>query len=352
MVLDLTSAAHAAGATHVADTEKAAHATALAGELPEWVELVPAGTFRGLDGRGPYHNADPEAVIQLTRDQTGGNDLPIDYGHALEAEGVVGAAAPAAGWITDLEVRAGEIWGRVAWTEDGERRVRGREFRYLSPVFWHDKEGRVAWIQRAGLTNKPNLPQLRSINTTQHAQEGKEKAVEELLKAVAAALGLPETSDKAAVLARCSAATAAEASLTKVAQSLQLEGSPGADEIVSSIERKVAVDPAKYVPREQFDKVAHALQAAQRAEGERAVDAAIAEGKITPAQRPWALSYHAQDARGFAEFVSKQPKVIDAGSSTTGEPPAGERGQLDETAKSVCAALGIAHDSYTKNLEG
>jgi phage I-like protein len=178
---------------------RAAHTTQLGtGELPEWVQLLPAGTFSGIDGRGPYHMPDPDAVIRRTREQTQGHDLPIDYGHALEREGYDGDAAPAAGWISQFEVRQGQVWGRVTWTSAGADRIRGREFRFLSPVFYHDLEGDVRWIVRAGLTNRPNL-QLQAVHSREllegarHASGSSAQPVlDEAAKAVCARLGISE----------------------------------------------------------------------------------------------------------------------------------------------------------------
>lgn len=178
---------------------RAAHTTQLGtGELPEWVQLLPAATFSGIDGRGPYHLADPDAVIRLTREQTRGHDLPIDYGHALEREGYDGDSAPAAGWISDFEVRQGQIWGRVAWTDEGAARIRGREFRFLSPVFFHDKEGNVRWIVRAGLTNRPNL-HLQAVHSRElreaarHVSEsGGQPVLDAATKEICARLGVSE----------------------------------------------------------------------------------------------------------------------------------------------------------------
>lgn len=115
---------------------------------PEWVELIPAGTFSGRDGRGPY-TLDPQAVIGAF--EKGGIDLPVDYDHqTLEAEAKAGPV-PAAGWIKALEVRDGALWGRVAWTPRAAELIAAREYRFLSPVFRHDKKGRVLALEGAGL---------------------------------------------------------------------------------------------------------------------------------------------------------------------------------------------------------
>jgi hypothetical protein len=46
---------------------------------PEWIQLVPAGSFHGRDGRGPYLLSDPEAVIAATNALRMRAGIPIDY---------------------------------------------------------------------------------------------------------------------------------------------------------------------------------------------------------------------------------------------------------------------------------
>lgn len=330
----LALAAHSAKASCIPGT-KASHATTLGADLPEWVQLLPAGTFAGIDGRGPYHLSDPNAVIHLSGEMAVG-DLPIDYGHALEVEGPEGDAAPAAGWITALEERGGEIWGRVEWTDEGARRIRGREYRFLSPVFFHDDQGTVQVITRAGLTNRPNL-RLKSINT-QSAPGGKETTLDPELSQLAVALGLSED------------ATAEEVLAAIVALRVAAEAVPAAQ---SSGPEETQVDPAQYVPREQYDELAALLKASQSREGERLVGAAIMAGKLIPAQRAWALSYHALEPEGFAEFLAKQPVVVRPGRELTPKAPApGTTESVDAGTKAICATLGISTADFTKNLGG
>src|ERR1700682_3111858 len=69
-----------------------------------------------------------------------------------------GRPAPAAGWIRELQVRAGALWGRVEWTVRAADSIVAREYRYVSPVFQFDPAtGSVTRLLRAGLTNNPNL---------------------------------------------------------------------------------------------------------------------------------------------------------------------------------------------------
>lgn len=137
----------------------------------EWIELLPAGRFYTNDGRGPFQNDDPQAVIRLSRQlQAGG--LPIDFDHATDRAAPQGLPAPAAGWIREFRVVAGAIMARVEWTPRGAAAVKGKEYRFISPVFEFDppagslagaETGRVVRIKRAGLTNNPALSQLPAI---------------------------------------------------------------------------------------------------------------------------------------------------------------------------------------------
>ena len=139
---------------------KTFHSTALpagGGAAPEWIQVFPAGTFSGRDGRGPYV-CEPEAVIARTRQHNGSLDIPVDYDHQIEFSAANGQPAPAAGWITELEARADGVWGRVEWTEKGRAHVAAREYRYVSPVYYYDEpSGVIQSIESVALTNVPNL---------------------------------------------------------------------------------------------------------------------------------------------------------------------------------------------------
>jgi phage I-like protein len=124
--------------------------------MPEWIKLVPAGSFTGRDGRGPYTNHDPDAVIKTTNADLMEAGLPIDLNHATFKPGD-GGNAPAVGWIKELANREGEIWGRVEWTKKGQAAIGDKDYRYISPAFLYGPDGRVKKVLNAGLTNNPNL---------------------------------------------------------------------------------------------------------------------------------------------------------------------------------------------------
>lgn len=334
-----------------ADARIALCATELEPDVPDWVQLVPSGTFSGMDGRGPYTLDDPDEVITRTRARARDRPLPIDYDHALEAEGH-GVPAPAAGWIVAIEARDGELWGRVEWTKAAAERIRAREYRYLSPVFLHDSEGRILALGRAGLTNRPNLA-LQALHSTHPVQEDEVTHAKMIqLAVVAAALGLPEEADQDEVVARCSTLAGAHASQARVVTALGLAETATTDDVVAAIQSRGEIDPSKYVGIEQYSALADKLRAAQAREGERVVDAAIEAGKLTPAQRGWALSYHAADSEGFGAFIEEQPTIVSGEPGVTGTAPEGSGGELDEAAKAVCAMLELEPEQFTKNVEG
>jgi phage I-like protein len=145
-----------------------AHRPQADGGAPEWVQLIPPGEFSGRDGRGPYHVADPDTLIAAFLSL--GMPAAIDYEHqSAEWDGQPGPT-PAAGWITAIEHRDGDgIWGRVEWTERAAAMLAAREYRYLSPVFYHLADsGEVVALAGAGLTNQPNL-HLRALSRVLHA---------------------------------------------------------------------------------------------------------------------------------------------------------------------------------------
>ena len=131
---------------------------------PEWVHLLPSGTFNGADGRGPWRAVDPAAII--TASMTAPGRIPIDENHAIDLAAPKGGASPARGWIVEMQSRPNGIWGRVTWTHSGDALLRSGAYRWISPVMQHRPDGTVLRILRAALTNTPNLPQLTALNAS------------------------------------------------------------------------------------------------------------------------------------------------------------------------------------------
>lgn len=181
-------------------------AIAAAATLPADILILPAGEIptRPHDGRAPWRNSNPEAVVTASADLR--SDLPINYDH----EGArTGRAAPAAGWIKRLFVRDGAIWGSVEWTARAARMLAEREYRFVSAEFMYTPDTRIVTrIIGAALTNDPALfmPAIASANHRGNDMDRREVAI---------ALGLPEdaSAEEIATAARTTAASRIESSV-------------------------------------------------------------------------------------------------------------------------------------------
>jgi phage I-like protein len=289
-------------------------ATVSDGKAPEWVELIPPGpNVTGRDGRQWLFDEQAGTLVQssfLGR----AIDLPIDWEHATQHRASKGESAPAAGWIKQLELRNGGLWGLVDWTPRASEQVINREYRFLSPVFDFDPDTtRIARLVSAGLTNKPNFL-LTALN-----QENTEVTPVTLSPALLTALGLPATATEEQALA-------ATAQLKATAQATNTE-KPNLEQ---------------FMPRADYDSVLQratnaeqALAEQKKTEHNKQVDALITSatqaGKITPAT----VDYHraaCQDETGLARFKA----FVDAAPVIAGPSNLDER-KPDKTATALNA---------------
>lgn len=242
----------------------------------QWVHLLPTGPTRGRDGRGPYKLTDAGAVMEASRQYAGRRQIPIDYDHAIDLAAPNGIAAPAAGWIKSLQARTDGIWGEVDWTPRGAELLAHREYRYLSPVFRHSRDGTINCLLRASLTNNPNIDQLTALASMETDNM-------DHLPAICAALGLPEDASVDAILAKI-------------------------NELAASRQSAVP-DPTKYVPIGDFERAVGevnrlnqgiSLQAATQH-----VNAQIEAAHLLPWLRDWGISLCSVNKPAFDEFIAK-----------------------------------------------
>jgi phage I-like protein len=329
-----------------------APATEGAAAAPEWIELLPAGVFFGRDGRGPFRLDDPAAVIASTTAMQMNAGLPIDYDHATDFGAPEGRPAPAAGWIRELEVRGGAVWGRVEWTVRAASSIVAREYRYVSPVFQFDpKDGVVTRLLRAGLTNNPNLhlTAIAASRTAAAHNDTKDEQMEFLSQELRELLSLEGDATVADVVAKVRELRAD----ADAASELRAAGDAASSQSTSTH----AHDPAHYVAMAEFERALTELNAlkADRARERAAhtVEEAIRAGKIVPAQREWAIAYCAADTRGFQAFAAKQPSIIGENLGLGGEPPADRRaGGLNASELAICAQLGLKHSEFVRRKRG
>lgn len=111
--------------------------------------------MQGRDGRA-YSLPDPAGLIFDFQER--GIDLPVDDEHQNDKpETKLRGPVPAAGWIKELAHNASGLWGRVEGTATARQMISRREYRYLSPSFWHNRAGQIMRLKGAGLVHRPNL---------------------------------------------------------------------------------------------------------------------------------------------------------------------------------------------------
>jgi phage I-like protein len=313
------------------------------GDAPEWVHLLPLGPqIAGRDGR-VWNMPDPEAVVAATAARE--LPAPIDYMHASEhrREDGSGTEAPAAAWITGLEVvrqgeeRAPGIWGRVEWTPRGRQAVKDREYRFLSPAFLFRKSdgAAVERLTSAGLVHKPNLI-LTALNV-----RGEETAMNpDERKALCRKLGLPEDASVDAIMGRVTELDAAH-------KALNARG-----EVVPKAELETALNRAQQAEA----KLKAQEETAFNARVEAILDKHQKAGKFTPASREFFKSTCAtqEGLEKFDKAMEAQPAVVAPGAESM---PAAEGDAGKETAalnaedRDIAEQLGISLEDAKKFKE-
>lgn len=363
-----------------------------AGAAPQWVQLLPAGTFTGRDGAGPYSLDDPQAVIAATLAAAAGADLPLDYDHQLLWARDNGQPALASGWFKDFEAREGSVWARVEWTPAAAAHIAAREYRYLSPVFWHDASGRIVRIEHAALTNVPNL-ELEAIASRSpnggemdpklfaallaalglpadtsaeqlvaHAKElaGRDNgAGGRKVVAMARSLGLPPTATLDAIKG-CLDAVMASVGETAKALGLPADTDPlfladHAKTLAANKGQTTDPDPTKWAPVSELQAMASRLKALEDGQAQEkateAVEAAMTAGKVTPKNKEWALGYASKDLEGFKAFVEGAPVIVKPGQEGPGGQPPAAVGQLGDVDLAVCSRMGLDPEEFKKHRE-
>ena len=294
--------------------------------VPEWLHLLPAeGDVLTNDGRGPYKVADLDTIIAASL--PAGGKLVLDENHSTDLAAPKGAAAPARGWIVELQRRADGLWGRVEYTRLGRQMMEDGEYRGVSPVIAHRKDGTIVAIRRASLVNEPNFVELKALHAAETRQDHQEKTSMTFMEQLAKALGLGEEAGEEDILAALKKALekkegdidgvedkvreAAQAKLSPIAAALGLGDDADETAIQSAIGTlKTGGDKAGELVTALQSKVT-ALEDARKSDVATAfVDGAIREGRagLKP-QRDDYIALHMENPERAEKLIQAMPKV-------------------------------------------
>ncbi|MDT3669001.1 MAG: phage protease [Aromatoleum sp.] len=325
------------------------------------IQLLPAGVFRSADGSGrpagisgwKLDALTAARVIQAAAART--TPFVVDYEHQTLLAEKNGQPAPAAGWFhgANLEWREGRglYATEVEWTERARNMIGDGEYRYLSPVFaFDDKTGEVQALRMAALTNNPGLDGMSAVALSAlfHHPSEEENPVNEMLKKLLAALGLPEdASEETAVSAVAELKSKADKAGEAQAEVAALKAQAPAP---------AKPDPAKFVPIETMQQLQTQVAAltARMTEGEVAdvVEGALAAGKLLPAQKTWAEELGKNNLAALKAYVETAPQVAALkGMQSQGKQPGGATQSNGDEALAVMKALDLSADEFAKGKQ-
>lgn len=239
------------------------------------------------------------------------NDLIVDYEHGtVYAE--PGTPVPAAGWLKSIDEepdKSGVLWGSVEWTEKARQMIAAKEYKYVSPTFaWGTRDKKTgaqlgAAITSVALTGTPVLEEMPALALSEAGWTEEEPAAparreKRIMKLI--------LSDRATGKVRVVQDDGTE-------QTVALEGLETPAKVIALSEvgrtKDGRLDFAALAELPAGTVIAPEVIRAINADGE--LQAAVACGKITPAQRKHFERMAIEDPGGFKELVaSMKPQVV------------------------------------------
>lgn len=379
-------------------------------QAPTRVQLVPAGQFASRDGRpapGRAWQCTDEAGIALAAKLNVRHAQPLasfgfDYEHqSLRAE-QNGQPAPRSASARSFEWVPGEgLYATdMAWTDKAAAAVLAAEYQYISPVILYDANFVVNDVFNAALVHTPAVQGLAGVSpqfsdpvalgasllSALNNPHGGHN-VNPLLKALLAALKLPETATEAeansAMAALQTQAATGEAALAAVATTCKVDAASLKDgaavtaalaahttamaeqiktDTTTSVTAALAAKPGTGADAGTLQMVSAmqsqiaALQA--QVDGDKVitlVDEALKARKLLPLQRQWAIDLGKSDMTALSAFVAAAPVLAPGvGDSQATGAAGGATGvaALSADQKAIATQLGIDHAEYAKQISG
>lgn len=245
--------------------------------VPTEAHLLPVGPFRSTDGRPEECEAwqlDAAIASQvIARMAAQKNDTLIDYEHQSLRSEWNGQPVIAAGWFHDMEWRDGKGLYAVGvdWTDTAKGHIQKKEYRYISTVFfYYERTGEVIEVASVALTNTPALDGLDSLD----------------MAALSKRFNLSlEKNDMAGEQEKIAALTTERDGLKAQMATLTTER----DSLNTKVAALTTERDALKARVEALDQEKAAAALTKETEDHKALlKAALTDGRLTPAQKPWA----------------------------------------------------------------
>lgn len=375
---------------------------ALALQAAADVQLLPAGEFVGRDGRPgngltwKLSDAQGQALAAKLTAKHATVQFNLDYEHQAMLADKNGQPAPASGWASAFEWRAGVglFALNVQWTPNAQRMIEGGEYKYISPVIVFDKAtGEVRDVLNASLVNIPNLDlnpvaqeRMAALNATfidaNFSTTNPEPTdMNPLLMALLKALNLPatEATTEAQALGAVAAlkaavpesvtkvlglpATVAESDLVTALAALKTKADTAGELTTEVASLKAAKpgtpDPTKYVTIEALNEVSAQVAQLKAAQAGNEVDALIEAARVqgrlyTPQQEAaWRDVGKTNIAQLKSLIAANAPVLALAGLNQTGGKKldkADPNAPLNDDQLAMCKHMGLTTEEFRKGL--
>ena len=324
------------------------------------IQLFPFGRFYPADGRaegvGGWYVDDSNGYALAESINQLGIDLMIDYEHQTLYLEKNGQGNPAAGWIKQVEYRPNQgLFASVAWTDKAASQIKAGEYRYISPLFIPDSDGRVMQVLNAALTNRPalhNLAEAFALSHTFNQQQG-----QPMLKLLQQLFDAPNASE-AEMMGKLTALSAAKGD-SKVALSAVY------DELKTQTAQAVALsaqvanpDPTKFVALSQMQAVQTELNTLKAQQAKEKADTlitqALSDGRLLPAQKEWAENLAQTNLVALSDYLATvTPNAALSGGMQAKEAPTDNVVALSAEELAAAKMLGMSEAEFiTAHKEG
>ena len=335
------------------------------GEVPEWVHLVPYGSWQG------HHSGRPITVGPAQAEQIVANfekrriDMVIDWEHQTILSMTNGLPAPGAAWVDEQEIRDDGVWGHVReWTVSARGHLERREYRFLSPTIEWESIDPVTGapegmrIVCAALTNIPFFA--GDLRPVLNRSNGAPMDAPALFVALLTLLGLAAESTPDQVFEAVKGlkemeeppadpVMAAKAELGAAAcTAMQWE----ADKLPKNAKVVLAnaLKHEGFVPEGEVLTLRAELAQAKEGGGvDRLVAQGLESGKIVPALQGHFKAMATRDLAAARAWLDAAPVIVELGSAPV-DPKKGKTGvaALSPSELAACRALQMTPEQYLK----
>ncbi|PJG86210.1 phage protease [Conservatibacter flavescens] len=319
------------------------------------IQLTPYGRFFASDGRddkGGWYVDDSNGYLLADELNTRQVEPMVDYEHKTLRAKEFGEENPASGWIKKVEYISGQgLFADVKWTDKAREQIKSGEYKYLSPLFLADSEGKVVKIVNAALTNTPachEIAEVYALSADFHSQTGNNNQMLAILQQL---FGTPNATE-AEMKEKLTALSASKGD-SKVALSAVYDELKSKDTQMVALSAKVDnPDPAKYVALSELQTVQSELnQVKAQMNADKAaalIETALSEGKLLPAQKAWAEELAKTNLTALSDYLKTVTPNPALGGMQSQDKPTEQTVALSEAERAAVKMLGMSEEEFIK----